>query len=146
MTGILEEVMYFETRLYKSLNVPEQRLKDDNVFTGGQSTEITRAEIKFSKFINKLRMKFSELFIEILERQLVLKNVMPYEEWYNIKNLIKFNWVKDNPWRQQQDLMMMEQRANVTALYEPMVGTYVSRAWVAKTILKLIIAFIRRKS
>jgi hypothetical protein len=88
----MDDILYFQKRLFKSLGVPITRLDPENAFTMGQATQITRDELRFSKFIARLRNKFSTLFLQLLERQLILKNILTYDEWLSICKKIKFDF------------------------------------------------------
>ena len=92
--GEIEDIIYFQRKLYRSLNVPISRLEEQN-FSLGRSTEITRDELKFTKFVQRLRKKFTPLFTDMLKTQLVLKGVMTLEEFHNIKQLIQYDFLQD---------------------------------------------------
>merc|ERR1711880_28126 len=93
--GELEDVKYFQKKLYRSLNVPESRLESESSFNIGRSAEITRDEVKFQKFVTRLRKKFSDLFSDLLKTQLVLKGVVSLEEWDDMKEHIQYDFVAD---------------------------------------------------
>jgi hypothetical protein len=113
--GELADVQYFEKKLYRSLNVPVSRLEQNQGFSLGRSTEITRDEIKFSKFINKLRTKFSLLFDELMERQLALKGICSVDEWQKLKEKIHYDFLKDNNFMEQFDEEGIERMAKEMA-------------------------------
>lgn len=131
----MDQVTYFQQKLYDSLNVPRSRLDTSNPFTIGKATEITRDEVKFYKFISKLRMRFSSLFLSIMEKQLILKNIITYDEWAKIKNKIRFDYNSDNHFTELKDLDMLNTRIQTLAAIDPYVGTYYSKLTVQKTIL-----------
>jgi len=135
--GEMDDILYFQKNLFKALNVPESRLDGENGFSLGRSSEITRDEVKFSKFINRLRMRFSTLFDVILERQLILKNIITPEEWEDIKNLIKYDFKKDNHFEELKSSEIMRERVQSLQDVESYVGTYFSMEWVRKNILKM---------
>jgi len=136
LTGVLDDVLYFKQKLFNSLNVPVARLNPENIFTSGRATEITRDEVKFSKFIYKIRLKFCDLFLQVLEKQLILKNKITWDDWKQIKQLIKFDFIKDNEFAELRDLDLMNDKMNVLALVEQWGGKYYSHEWIRKNILK----------
>ena len=135
--GEMSDVEYFEKKLYQSLNIPTSRLQGDGGFNLGRSSEISRDELKFQKFILRLRTKFSELFYKVLEKQLVLTGVIADEEWEKIKNKIHFNFQQDNYFAELKDQEIIRERMNTVAMMDPYVGKYFSEEWVRKNILQL---------
>lgn len=134
--GELKDVEYFKKKLYNSLNLPPSRLTDDNKgFNLGKSNEILRDELKFSKFIGRLRKDFSRLFINILRVQLILKNVITAEEWDEIKNSIQFDWLHDNHFNELKETEMLNMKMDVVAKADPYVGRYISIKHIRKNIL-----------
>lgn len=135
--GQMDDVLYFQKRLYKALNVPFSRLESESsVFSMGRVNEITRDELKFQKFIDRLRQKFSTIFLKTLERQLVLKSVMTPEQWNSIEHKIKFRYPKDNYFAELKDMeLMAEKIARVTEM-QPLIGKYYSNQWIRKHVLK----------
>ena len=134
----LDDVKYFQKKLYKSLNVPLSRMDgEQKSFTIGKSTEITRDEIKFSKFISRLRNKFSELFYTSLKTQLILKKIMTEREWNRIKDKIFFDFMKDSYFAELKQNEIALERANVLAQLQSYVGVYYSQYWIRKNILGL---------
>jgi len=136
LTGVLDDVLYFQKKLYNALNVPVTRLNSEDIFSSGKATEITRAEIKFARFIFKLRTKFCDLFLSLLEKQLILKNKITYDEWDAISGDIRFEFIKDNYFSEYKDIEVNTDRANLLMLIDPFVGKYYSAEWVRKFILK----------
>ena len=136
LTGVLDDVLYFQKKLFSSLNIPVNRLQPDNVFNSGRDSEITRDELKFAKFIFKIRNKFCDLFLFILERQLVLKGVMTWEDWHKISGRIKFDFAKDNVYAELKDLSLIQDRLNTLQAIDPYASKYYSHAWVRTNILK----------
>jgi hypothetical protein len=134
--GEIEDVLYFQNLLYKSLNVPVTRLQPDSTFTLGRATEITRDEIKFSKFINRLRNKFSVLFTKLLERQLLLKNICTPEEWEEWKHSIQYNFAIDNYFQELKSIEIMRDRIGMANEIENYVGKYFSHEYVRKYVFQ----------
>lgn len=134
--GELEDVKYFEKKLYKSLGVPISRLEPQQGFSLGRSTEITRDELKFNKFIMRLRNKFSTLFDDILRVQLVLKKVCTEEEWRHFKEKIWYDFKKDNNFTELKETELLNNRIATLQLVDPYVGRYYSAEWVRKHVLQ----------
>jgi hypothetical protein len=133
--GKIEDVEYFEKKLYKSLGVPVSRLEQQQGFSLGRSSEITRDELKFSKFISRLRNKFSTLFDDLLRVQLVLKKICTEEEWKEFKEDIWYDYLKDNNFDELKEAELITQRIATLQLVDPYVGRYYSNEWVRKNIL-----------
>lgn len=133
--GELADVEYFQKKLYESLNVPSTRLQQDGAFIFGQDQEVSRDEIKFSKFIDRLRMRFNHLFLEALKKQLLLKNVMTDEDWELIESHVKFDYTKDNYFEQQKSTTVMRDRLTTLDQLQPYIGKYYSNEWVRKHVL-----------
>ncbi len=135
--GELADVKYFEQKLYKSLNVPVSRLESQTGFTLGRSTEITRDELKFMKFIERLRSKFTSIFDELMERQLALKGICSVDEWNELKQKIHYDFLKDNNFAELKDTELLTARLQLMQLIDPYVGTYFSKAWIKKKVLNM---------
>jgi hypothetical protein len=135
--GELADVEYFQKKLYQSLNVPMSRLQSDSGFNLGRSSEITRDELKFYKFVLRLRIRFSQLFLKALEKQLVLTGVIAQEEWENLKDSIHFNFKQDNYFAELKDGEILRERINTLTSIDPFTGKYYSRLWVQKNVLML---------
>jgi hypothetical protein len=133
--GELEDVKYFEKKLYKSLGVPVSRLESTQGFSLGRSTEITRDELKFNKFISRLRNKFSTLFDDLLRVQLVLKKICTEEEWNEFKEEIWYDFLKDNNFDELKESELLTNRMQTLQMVDPYVGRYYSKQWVRKNIL-----------
>lgn len=133
--GELEDVKYFEKKLYKSLGVPVSRLESTQGFSLGRSTEITRDELKFNKFISRLRNKFSTLFDDLLRVQLVLKKICTEEEWNEFKEEIWYDFLKDNNFDELKESELLTSRMQTLQMVDPYVGRYYSKMWVRKHIL-----------
>jgi hypothetical protein len=135
--GELSDVKYFEQKLYKSLNVPISRLESQSGFTLGRAAEITRDELKFNKFVERLRAKFTILFDELMERQLALKGICSVEEWQELKEKIHYDFLKDNNFSELKESELLTSRLQIMQLLDPYVGVYFSKAWVRKKVLHL---------
>jgi len=135
--GELEDVKYFEKKLYKSLGVPSSRLEPSQGFSLGRTTEITRDEIKFGKFVNRLRNKFSTLFDDLLRVQLVLKRICTEEEWREFKEDVWYDFKKDNNFEELKEAELLNNRLGILQLIDPYVGRYYSMEWVKKNVLQL---------
>lgn len=133
--GQIEDVQYFQNKLYQSLNVPLSRLQPQQGFSLGRSTEITREEIKFNKFIERLRKKFSGLFRDALRVQLIAKGIIRADEWDNIVNTIRFDFQMDNHFTEMKNSEIMGARMQMLQLIDPYVGKYYSADWVRKNVL-----------
>ena len=134
--GELKDVEYFKKKLYNSLNLPPSRLTDDNKgFNLGKTTEVLRDELKFTKFIGRLRKRFSELFQDILKTQLILKGVISPEDWDDMKEHIQYDFLFDNHFNELKKIEMMNQRMMTVTQMDPFVGKYFSVEYVRKEIL-----------
>jgi hypothetical protein len=134
--GVLDDVQYFQRKLYKSLNVPMNRLEPEETYAIGRATEISRDEIKFAKFIDRLRLKFSGMFLQMLEKQLVLKMIITPDEWHEIQSEIKFRYLRDNCFSELKDQEILMGRMTVLQQISLYVGRYYSNSWVRRNILK----------
>ena len=134
--GEIEDVVYFQNNLYRSLNVPITRLQPETQYTLGRATEISRDEVKFSKFITRLRKKFSELFTKMLERQLILKGICTTEDWSEWKEQIKFDFAIDNYFEELKTMEMNRDRVGLLREMEEYVGKYYSHEYVRRYILQ----------
>jgi hypothetical protein len=136
--GEMDDVLYFQKKLYQTLNVPVNRLNSDALFSIGRATEVTRDELKFYKFIVRLRGRFSSLFNQILEKQLVLKGIMSIEEWQQIVNEVKYDFSRDNYFTELKDAEVMQNRANLMMTFEQggLLGRYYSHDWARRQILR----------
>jgi len=135
--GELDDVLYFQKRLFKSLNVPLSRMETDNAFSLGRASEISRDEIKFSKFISRLRSKFSSLFDKILEKQLILKGVIKPDEWAEIQATIRYDFMSDNHFEELKESEVLRERLNLLRDIDDYVGKYYSADWVRKNVLMM---------
>jgi hypothetical protein len=135
--GELEDVKYFEKKLYKSLNVPISRLEPNQGFSIGRVAEVTRDELKFSKFVDRLRNKFAELFDRALRVQCVLKGICTDEEWDSFKEQIYFDFIQDNNFTEMKDAELMKERLGLLMQIDPYTGRYYSQAWVQRNVLRM---------
>jgi len=136
--GELEDVKYFEKKLYKSLNVPVSRLDpNQSGFSLGRVGEITRDELKFAKFVGRMRAKFSDLFDQALRVQCVLKGICTDAEWNEFKEHIHYNFIKDNNFTELKEAELMTNRLQLLASVDPYTGRYFSQAWIQRNVLRL---------
>ena len=134
--GELKDVEYFKKKLFNSLNLPPSRLTDDNKgFNLGKTTEVLRDELKFTKFIGRLRKRFSEMFHDVLKTQLILKGVIAPEDWEDMKEHIQYDYLFDNHFNELKNIEMMNQRMITVTQMDPFVGKYFSVEYVRKHIL-----------
>jgi hypothetical protein len=134
--GQIDDIIYFQKLLYKSLKVPVTRLDPEVNFNLGRSTEITRDEVNFDKFITRLRNKFAVLFLRALEKQLILKQVLTAEEWDEIKDLIKFKFAHDNYWAELKEQEILRERVTLLRDIDDYAGIYYSHEWIRKNVLR----------
>ena len=134
--GQMEDVDYFRKKLYKSLSVPVSRLESDGQFSLGRGSEISRDEVKFAKFVERLRDRFTHLFDNILEIQLLLTGVMTREEWKEMKNDIKYDFQRDNYYAEIKEQDMMNNRLAVLGIVDAYVGKYYSVEWIRRHVLR----------
>lgn len=130
-------MQYFQRKLYKSLRVPLSRLEPETMYSFGRVSEITRDETKFGKFIRRLRARFSNVFTQLLEKQLILKGLMTPEEFAQIKNKIRFDFVKDNYFEEMKQAEITRERMTTLRDVEEHVGVYYSREWVIRNVLQM---------
>ena len=134
--GELKDVEYFKKKLYNSLNLPPSRLTDDNKgFNLGKTTEVLRDELKFTKFIGRLRKRFSEMFQDMLKTQLILKGVIAPEDWEDMKEHIQYDFLFDNHFNELKNIEMFNQRIATVTQMDPFVGKYFSVAHIRKEVL-----------
>jgi len=133
--GQIDDVVFFQKKLYNSLNVPPNRLESETAYNIGRSTEITRDEVKFQKFVNRLRKKFSILFIDMLKVQLILKGVITIDDWDDIKENIAVDYLEDNFFSELKDFEIMNERITMFNAIEDKIGKYYSEKWVRSNIL-----------
>jgi hypothetical protein len=136
--GELEDVKYFEKKLYKSLSVPVSRLNPEQQgFSLGKVNEITRDELKFAKFVDRLRNKFAEIFDQALRVQCVMKGICTNDEWNLFKEYIQYDFAKDNNFSELKDAELVRERISLLSELDAYVGTYFSQAWVQRNVLHM---------
>ena len=134
--GELEDVKYFQKKLYRALNVPESRLESDSTFNLGRAAEITRDEVKFQKFVTRLRKKFSELFHDLLKTQLVLKAIINEDDWIGVGEKIKYDFLADGHFSELKNAELLRERIGLANDVRDYVGKYFSVKYVRQNILK----------
>ena len=134
--GQIDDIVYFQKKMYRALNVPINRLEQEAQFSLGRSSEITRDELKFQKFIDRLRRRFSQLFINILKKQLLLKGIITEEDWDNWKSDIIIEYAKDNHFTELKDAEILREKLQSLDQVTNYVGEYFSKEWVMKNILR----------
>jgi hypothetical protein len=134
--GEITDVVYFQKKLYKSLNVPISRMESENGFNMGKAAEITRDELKFTKFVARLRKRFSSLFNDILKTQLVLKGVITIEDWSKIKEHIQYDYLKDGYFSELKNAELLKERLSLANEISPYIGKYFSVDYVRKYVLR----------
>ncbi len=135
--GELEDVKYFQKKLYNSLSVPISRLEPNQGFSIGRVAEVTRDELKFAKFVDRLRNKFSDIFNQALRVQCVLKGICTADEWDQFKEHIYYDFIKDNNFSELKDAELMRERLSLLSAVDPYTGRYFSQAWIQRHVLRL---------
>jgi hypothetical protein len=135
--GDIEDVLYFQKKLYKSLGVPISRLESEANYTIGRATEISRDEVKFTRFVNKLQSRFGLMFDEMMERQLTLKGIMSKDDWKNIKNEIFYEFENDSHFAEIKNSELMQDRLNILRDMQDYAGKYWSHEYIRKHILMM---------
>ena len=135
--GQIDDIVYFQKRMYRSLNVPLSRLEQESQFSLGRSTEINRDEVKFQKFIDRLRKRFSMLFTGILKKQLLLKGIITEQDWESWKNNIQVDYQRDNHFTELKNAEILQNRMNTLDQVSQYVGEYFSREWVMKNVMMM---------
>ena len=135
--GQIDDIVYFQKRLYRSLNVPMSRLEQEAQFSLGRSTEISRDELKFQKFIDRLRRRFAHLFYGVLKKQLILKGIITEEDWNTWKEDIYVDYVKDNHFTELKEAELVRERLQTLDMTQQYVGEFFSKAWIMKNVLHL---------
>lgn len=133
--GQIDDIIYFQKKMYRALNVPVNRLEQESQFSLGRSSEITRDELKFQKFIDRLRRRFSHLFYGILKKQLILKGIITEEDWNNWKADLVVEFTKDNHFTELKDAEILREKLQSLDQVQNYVGEYFSKEWVMKNIL-----------
>jgi hypothetical protein len=135
--GELEDIKYFQKKLYGALSVPISRLEPNQGFSLGRSAEITRDELKFSKFVDRMRLKFSDVFDQTLRVQCVLKGICTEEEWTEFKENIHYDFIKDNNFSELKEAELMTNRLQLLSSVDPYTGNYFSQSWIQRNVLRL---------
>ena len=133
--GQIEDIIYFQKRLYRSLNVPMNRLEQEQQFSLGRATEISRDELKFQKFIDRLRARFSHLFYDILKKQLILKSIITEQDWQTWKNKVTIDYLRDNHFAELKEAELLREKIQTLDQISNYVGEYFSKEWVQKNVL-----------
>ena len=134
--GELSDIEYFQKKLYRALGVPESRIAADGGFNLGRSSEILRDELKFSKFVGRLRKRFSAMFNDMLRTQLILKNIVTPEDWESMGEHIQYDFLYDNQFAELKESEMIQSRLGNLATIEPYIGKFYSTEFVRKKILR----------
>ena len=134
--GELTDIDYFQKKLYRALGVPESRIASEGGFNLGRSSEILRDELKFSKFVGRLRKRFGNMFNDMLRTQLILKNIITPEDWEKMSDHIQYDFLYDNQFAELKESELMEGRLNILATIEPYVGKYYSQDYVRRRVLR----------
>jgi hypothetical protein len=134
--GEITDINYFQEKLYRSLNVPPTRIGGEGGFNLGRSSEILRDELKFTKFVGRLRKRFSVMFADMLKTQLILKNIITIEDWNVMNEHIQFDFLYDNHFSELKEAELMTERLNMAATAEPYIGKYYSQDYVRRKILR----------
>ena len=134
--GELSDIEYFQKKLYRALGVPESRIANDGGFNLGRSSEILRDELKFTKFVGRLRKRFANLFSDMLKTQLILKNIITPEDWEKISDHIQYDFLYDNQFAELKESELMNERLGTLATIEPYIGKYYSVDYVRRKVLR----------
>ena len=135
--GEIDDIVYFQRKLFRSLNVPISRLEAEQGFSLGRSTEITRDELKFTKFVQRLRKKFTPLFTDILKTQLVLKGVITLEDWDNMSQHIQYDFMQDGYFAELKKSELLREQLDQLGTIDSYIGTFFSKRWVQKNVLQM---------
>jgi hypothetical protein len=135
--GQIDDIIYFQKKVYRSLNVPINRLEQEAQFSLGRSTEVNRDELKFQKFIDRSRARFAHLFYGILKKQLIMKGIITEEDWEDWKSDITVDYIRDNHFTELRDAEILRERLQTLDLMQNYVGEYYSKEWIQKNVLHL---------
>ena len=135
--GEIDDIVYFQRKLFRSLNVPISRLEAESNFSLGRATEITRDELKFTKFVQRIRKKFTPLFTDILKTQLLLKNVISLDDWKLMQEHIQYDFLADGHFAELKDSELLQERINNLGSVESYIGTFFSKEYVMKKVLRM---------
>jgi hypothetical protein len=134
--GQIDDVLFFQKKLYRSLNVPIARLEQETGYAFGRPSEVSREEVKFQKFVDKLRKKFSYILLDALRIQLILKGVIKQAEWNSIQESIAIDFIEDNYFSELKESEIIKERIETVNLMDEFVGKYYSKAWIRRHILQ----------
>ena len=134
--GELTDIEYFKKKLYRALNVPPSRMDGDSGFNLGRSSEILRDEVKFSKFVGRLRKRFANMFSDMLRTQLILKNIITPEDWEIMSDHIQYDFLYDNHFAELKEAELLNERLSMVQVAQPYIGKYFSQEYVRSQILK----------
>ena len=134
--GELSDIEYFQKKLYRALNVPESRIASDGGFNLGRSSEILRDELKFTKFVGRLRKRFAQMFNDLLKTQLILKNIVTPDDWDKMREHIQYDFLYDNQFSELKESELMNERLATLSTIEPYIGKYYSNDYVRRKILR----------
>ena len=134
--GELSDIEYFQKKLYRALNVPESRIASDGGFNLGRSSEILRDELKFTKFVGRLRKRFAQMFNDLLKTQLILKNIVTPDDWEKMREHIQYDFLYDNQFSELKESELMNERLATLATIEPYIGKYYSNDFVRRKVLR----------
>jgi hypothetical protein len=135
--GEIDDILYFQKKLYRSLNIPISRLETESGFSMGRGAEISRDEVKFTKFVQKLRNKFNTLFNDLLKTQLILKGVIAEEDWSSVKEYVSYNYMKDGHYAELRDMDLLRDRMDMLNTMEPFIGNWFSKQYVQKQVFRM---------
>jgi len=135
--GEIDDIKYFQNKLYRSLNVPISRMEAESGFSLGRASEITRDELKFTKFVQRLRKRFTPIFTDMLKSQLILKGIVTLEDWDNMKEHIQYDFLQDGHFAELKRAELMQDRINALQSIETYIGTFYSKQWVQKNVLNM---------
>ena len=134
--GQIDDVIFFQRKLYKALNVPIGRLDPETQYTFGRATEVSRDEVKFQKFVNRLRKTFSFLLLDALRVQLILKGIIKQNEWMEIEDSISIDYLEDNYFSELKEFEILRERVETLNIVNEFIGKYYSQKWVRNNILR----------
>ena len=135
--GEIDDIVYFQRRLYRSLNVPISRLESENGFSLGRATEVTRDELKFTKFVQRIRKKFTPLFTDLLKTQLLLKGIIAPDDWANMQEHIQYDFLEDGHFAELKEAELLNDRIQTLDSIQSYIGTFFSKEYVLKNVLHL---------
>ena len=135
--GEIEDIIYFQRKLYRSLNVPISRLEAEQTFSLGRATEITRDELKFTKFVQRIRKKFTPLFTDILKTQLLLKGIITPDDWETMQEHIQYDFLQDGHFAELKEAELLNDRIQTLDAIQSYIGTFFSKEYVLKNVLRL---------